>query len=254
MEINTNPNDMRGNGTISQGSDSALWAIFKTVQEPMAFLSEQEKRPIFKPYEYIEIHLPEGKNVVSRRATDADRRRFPQQYAAFKANQTQTPIGTPLESWGVIDESRCYELKALKIFTVEQVAEASDQTLQVMGPDARNLREKARGYLTVKERAAQASIVEEENAALKARLAAIEERIAAQSHFINGPIDAPVVVADKIKAPKKKAVKALPAPAAPKKGRGRPKKAVVVAEPFEEPSFEPDESQLEPTTPDHGEM
>jgi hypothetical protein len=222
MNINTNLEGHSGSGFVPQGSDGALWVQFKIVQEKMGFLSEQEGRPIFKGFEYIEIHLPEGKSVISRRVKEEDKKRFPAQYQAFLLNKAQVPTGTPLESWPAIEESRVFELKALKIFTVEQVAEASDLTLQVMGPDARTLREKAISFLSIRARAESASAMEAENNALKARLEALERKHEAS---------------EAAPEPKPTKVKAVKAPAAPKKGRGRPKgskkEKIVVAEPVE---------------------
>jgi len=168
-----------GNGFIPQGSDAGLYVIFKNHQEKMNFESERQGRPVFKTYEYVEIHGAEGKNVVSRRATDHDRARFPKQYEAFKLGQAQIPVGTPIEEWSAVDESRRYELKALKLFTVEQIAHCSDQTLQVMGPDARSLRERAQQFLMKAEQFAKASEIKAENDALKARLAALEAKLMA---------------------------------------------------------------------------
>lgn len=52
------------------------------------FAKEGTKDKAGKPVEYLRASGHHGKDVVERPATDADKRRFKSEYAAFKA-QTQ---------------------------------------------------------------------------------------------------------------------------------------------------------------------
>ena len=85
---------------------------------------------------------------------DRHKKRFPLQWAAFQNSQDgKDPlmIGTPIEQWPLIGRAQAEELKSLKFYTVDSIAQASDATLQRMGmaagmaPSA--LRERAQRFL-----------------------------------------------------------------------------------------------------------
>lgn len=93
--------------------------------------SKDEGRPIFSPREYVTIHVPGDKNnVVCRPVSDLDRRRFARQYSAFKANESQTDTGTPLETVPWITREQVEELKYFKIRTLEHLAGLTDTNAQ----------------------------------------------------------------------------------------------------------------------------
>lgn len=93
--------------------------------------TKSEGRPIFVSREYITIHVPGDKNnVVCHPVSDLDRRRFPRQYARFKANEQQSDTGTPLETVPWITREQVEELKYFKVRTLEALADLSDGNLQ----------------------------------------------------------------------------------------------------------------------------
>lgn len=93
--------------------------------------TKEEGRPIFVPREYVTIHVPGDKNnVVCRPVSDLDRRRFPRQYAAFKANESQDISGTPLETVPWITREQVEELKYFKVRTLEHLAAIPDMHAQ----------------------------------------------------------------------------------------------------------------------------
>lgn len=98
--------------------------------------SDREGRPIFKDVEHIDIKIAGNKNAgAGRPATDADKRRFPEHYAAFK-NRTSTEVGmgTPLTEWPPCSRSRAEELAYFNVKTVEQLATMNDaQVSNFMG-------------------------------------------------------------------------------------------------------------------------
>jgi hypothetical protein len=100
------------------------------------FRSEAEGRPIFEDAIMIHIVLP-GNNLfdVKEVVREDHKRRFPLQWAAFQNANGRDPmmIGTPLEQWPLLGLSQVEELKALKFYTVENIAQASDTTLVRMG-------------------------------------------------------------------------------------------------------------------------
>lgn len=113
------------------------------------FRSESEGRPVFEDKEFVEILVPgDRKTVVDTLVKDEHKRRWPREYAAFKAGQEVPVEGTPLEEWPQITRSQVEELKFAHIRTVEQLASLPDDPLNrsvSMGGFA--LREKAQRYL-----------------------------------------------------------------------------------------------------------
>jgi hypothetical protein len=107
-----------------------------------------EGRPIFDDAEYVEIHAGGDKlSIPNKPVTEEHRRRWPRQYAAFKNGQNQDMAsGTPLSEWPSMSRSQVEELAYFKIFTVEQLANASDGNLQMVGP-LQSMKSKAKDFL-----------------------------------------------------------------------------------------------------------
>jgi hypothetical protein len=74
--------------------------------------------------------------------------RYQEYIEKFKrSEQTQDLGGMPLKMWPRADRGLIATLNAANIFTVEQLADISDASLQVIGMGAQELREQARAYL-----------------------------------------------------------------------------------------------------------
>ena len=135
--------------------------------------SEERGRPVFDEIAYVRVLVPGDRNsVVDRRASDSDRERWPGRWAAFEARR-ERPAGTPIEHWPYLTVAGVAELKALKVFTVEQVAEADEALKERIGEDAATLAERARQFLqpqTETETALRAEI-----ARLKREVARLED-------------------------------------------------------------------------------
>lgn len=133
---------------VQHGTDAGLYVqfYFEALKDDEA--SVQAGRPIYHDCEFIKI-IPVGdKNtVVCEPVTDEHRFRWPQQYAAFKAQQHQPQEGTPLEEWPPLTKSQVLMFKAVNVHTVEQLSNVSDGNLQNLGIGARELREKAKAYI-----------------------------------------------------------------------------------------------------------
>lgn len=138
--------------------------------------SKAEGRPIYKEREYVTIIIPGDKGTtVNRPVWDMDKRRFPMQYQAFKNNQSQDLVGTPLEQVPWITRSQMEELKYFNIRTLEQLVAMPDhQTQKFMG--IRTLQQQARDHI---ERAKQDAPAAALQAALRERDAKLEEQAGA---------------------------------------------------------------------------
>lgn len=128
--------------------DNDCRPVFKMVPVENKAKSREAGRPIYEEREYVEIIIPGSRNERPvRRVQDEDKERWPREYAAFKRNQEETQEGTPLEQWPRMTRSRVHELKAVGVFSVEDLAALSDQNLANVGPDARELRDNAKAFL-----------------------------------------------------------------------------------------------------------
>lgn len=136
--------------------------------------SKASGTPIHRQVEYVEILTAGDKdNVSDRPVRRLDRYVWKDKYVAFR-NGTKTSAGVPLSVWGGVDDARVADLAALRIHTVEELADVSDNNLQRLGMHARSEREKARKYLEVMRDDAPIKALRTENEEMKARLAALE--------------------------------------------------------------------------------
>lgn len=104
-------------------ADASLLVLFAREPVENAARSEQAGRPIFDEIETVMILQPGGRDVVGPRpTTDADRKRFARQYAEFKARDRGPTQGTALEAWPAITRAKLFELRAVGIRTVEEIA------------------------------------------------------------------------------------------------------------------------------------
>ena len=151
---------------VTHGDDSGLFVEF--YKNPM------------NDKDYIHIAIPGDKTTDIRRpATDRDKERFFKHWESYERGMNQDGGGTPLENFPPLDEGRRMELRAMNIFTVEQLAKLTDSVLARVGMDARLLREKAQLFVEKENAPAKAREMEEQNKALQAQLASLAEQVQA---------------------------------------------------------------------------
>jgi len=113
-----------------------------------AFRTREEGRKIFDDKVYVEIIAPANRlNVIDREATDEDKVRFSRALAAFFAQQDQLVSGTPLSELPTLTPGQVAELNALKVFTVEQLSNVADTTVQLLGTGGQELKQRAIRFL-----------------------------------------------------------------------------------------------------------
>ena len=180
-----------------QGADSRLAVQFykRSVKQDIA--SDEAGRPIFKEFDFIRIMIP-GDNLteIDTYAQESHKQRFPRQWAHYQnqVSNHQDIIGTPLDQWPQVTRSQAEELRGLKFYTVEAIADCSDQQLQrigmVAGMSPHNFRLKAKAFLNLANDSAEVAHREEELQALRqendkikaetdAKLAAMQEQMSA---------------------------------------------------------------------------
>ncbi len=136
-------------------------------------------RPIFDEVEWVKILVPGDRDSPERKVRDADRQRWPHQYANFQANKRASVEGTPLERWPLLDVARCAELRALNILTVEAVAGLSDDAIGKIGPGTAELVKQAKEFLQFaagETKAASALEIAEQKVADQAQVIAEQQR------------------------------------------------------------------------------
>lgn len=191
--------------------DSRLAVLFYTDAVQNEFESQKEGRPIFHDVDMVKIMVP-GDTTTSVIAfvREDHKARFPLQWAHFQNKHGGDPkeIGTPLSQWARLTRSQVEELRALKFFTVESIATASDAQLQRVGMIAGMapyaFREHAGRFLKVAQGDSVAQAAEEKNKALEEENAKVKAEMQAKLDALTEQVQA------LMNAPK----------------RGRPKKVV----------------------------
>ena len=179
-----------------QNANSRLVVFFHKKAKKNNFKSEQEGRPIFDDVIYIKKMVPgDSLSIIDRPMYESDKNEFPMQWAHFQNRQSddQMVSGTPLIEWPIISTAQAEELRGLKFYTVENVADASDAQLQRIGmlagmsphsfrDKARLFLNKAKGLAEDSKREEELAKLREENAKIKAetdaKLAQMQEQMA----------------------------------------------------------------------------
>ena len=169
---------------VSHGDDTNLFVEFRKEARTNIFKSEQEGRPIFEDVVYITINFPGDRTKkIDRPVTDEDKARFSRHWDAYVRNEDgQHIIGTRLEQWPILSKSEIAELKALNIFTVEQLSDVPDSALNWFG--ARELRTKAKAWILLAKDSAASMMFAKENDILKTEI----ERLKVQMNEISSEV------------------------------------------------------------------
>lgn len=148
------------------------------------FKSKQEGREVGEEQDFILIISPgNSKTEVRRKATEADMMAYGPEWAAYQQGKEQQMSGTPVELLPGLPNGMADALKAMCVYTIEQLAGLSDIGMQKLGMGANELRNKAKTYLQgngagLRDELEQAKIkittLETANAALQARVQELE--------------------------------------------------------------------------------
>lgn len=169
--------------TTSSSSNPGVTPKFEWRTKEDKLRSKQEGKPVFKEVAYVVISIAgDNKNIVSRKATDQDKNRWPEHWRAFEEDTELQIEGTPLKELEVLDKnpSRITELNALKIYTVEALAQLPDGHIKNLGMDGRQLVNKAQAYIEHKGGNAAAEKIqglENENKELKDQLETLQAQV-----------------------------------------------------------------------------
>jgi hypothetical protein len=138
--------------------------------------TKEAGRRITKDAEFIIIIPPGGNLIVEKEIRDSNRNeimsKYGRQYEAWKAGIDPSVEGTSLREWPLASPSQCENLASCKVYSVEQLAQAPEDVLNVIGMGARGLKQKAIAWLesaqNVGKIAAKLEALENDMKALKA--------------------------------------------------------------------------------------
>ena len=136
----------------------ALAVRFYSKELQNDFLTNKEGRPISYMADFVRIEIPGNQlSIIDTFVNNSHKAQFPTQWALYlneKADGNHNPDnvqGTLLRDWPILNAAQATELKHFKFYTVEQVANASDQQLMAIGMTAGMsplaLRDKAQAFL-----------------------------------------------------------------------------------------------------------
>jgi hypothetical protein len=171
--------------------DERLHVIFFKKAMQNAFKTQSEGRPIYEDRDFVKIFVPgDTTSIIETYARDDHKARFPRHWAHYQNTQGgNLESGTPLSAWSILSLSQVEELRALKFFTIESIATASDAQLQRIGMIAgmapAAFRERANRFLHaakdesyLNQQAETAKKLQEENQEMKEKMARMEEMMA----------------------------------------------------------------------------
>jgi hypothetical protein len=139
--------------------------------------SEEEGREIGEYRDYVMIVCPgQPKSEVHREVQEKDKREYSSEWKAYKENKEQRINGTPVEILPGLEKSRADSLKTVYIYTIEQLADASEPAKHAIGMGANDLVNRAKAYLQ-KNNAAVVGL-QQENEVLKKTLEMMQAQIA----------------------------------------------------------------------------
>jgi len=173
----------------------ALAVRFYSKEVQNDFLTNKEGRPISFMADFVRIEIPGNQtSIIDTFVNNTHKTRFPTQWAIYlneKADGNNNPDnvqGTLLRDWPILNAAQATELKHFKFYTVEQIANASDQQIMAIGMTAGMsplaLRDKAQAFLEnakdssfAQKQAEEIKLREQEIADLKDQMARLAKMV-----------------------------------------------------------------------------
>ena len=137
-------------------TDHGLAVRFYLREEENNYKSSVEGRPIYDSVDFIRIQIPGDSTTVIEAPVNEDHKgRFPLEWARYLNEKAEggreSFSGTPLTEWTSVTRAQAMELRHYGYYTVEQVAQASDQNISrlgmMVGMAPLSFRDKARAFI-----------------------------------------------------------------------------------------------------------
>lgn len=180
MELDLdNPTGITWNGTtgkVQYGSGNLCRCEFAMRPKLRKDESVKAGRPIYEDVEMVKFFLAGKDETGWMSVTDEHRKKYREQYAQFKEGASQV-IGTRIDLWPLISPAQAEELKALKVFTVEQAAELPDSSDHTYGMGIRTIKQKAKDWLAATKDTGAITKLEARNDELEKQIHALQSTI-----------------------------------------------------------------------------
>lgn len=164
--------------------------VFKSIAQLNPSASKKAGRPIYNDMEVCELHFPGdkqhkpvfpahsfagwGEDEYGNQQKLTYALKYNDQYLRFKEGRAQVADGTPLSELPFLTEAKRMELKALKIYTAEQLAGLDGQNLKNLGHGGRALKDQAKAFIETATKSAGSVALAEENALLRQQIAELK--------------------------------------------------------------------------------
>jgi len=147
MEIHVGDADWRNGDFTESKKQGGVMIFFHDVAVQNNAKTREAGRPIFETKTFLQKIVPGDRLLdVDRPMRPGDPEEFPEAWARYQAKQENRIDGTPIEAWPIMTVTMAAEMKALRIYTVEQFASLPDSAgRNIMGFS--DLRDKARRFL-----------------------------------------------------------------------------------------------------------
>lgn len=161
------------------GADDKLYVRFFTEVLPDEAASKAAGLRKFRDVEMITIMVPGNKKEVrTREARPEDIERFQGVYDKFKKDKDAMPDGTPISEWNQVSSPALKEeLRYMGFITVEQLAGASESVL-VQNAGLRTLKQRAAQWLLMQQENAPVERLSSELADRDAKIEALQQQMA----------------------------------------------------------------------------
>lgn len=148
--------------------------FLKAIEDKAA--SDAAGHPVFIDVEYIEVRHPGAQHSVPCCKVKQEHKDFYHEaYAAFKRGEEAPLDGFPITEWAPISRASAETLKAMGVFTVENLANVTDTSAQHMPTEFQSLRVKAKRFLEEhNSEQGQINTLKAENKTLMERLEKLE--------------------------------------------------------------------------------
>lgn len=143
------------------------------------FQSEQQGRPVYAKRDFIRIQHPGERDCVEREATDYDKQLYARQWVAYETSSEQVPDGTPLSVIFPSNPDIVDNLRAIKFFTAEQVANATDAQLQGAGIGGLQIRQKCKAFIESANRGVPVHQFEQEKRDMQSKIDQLTKQVEA---------------------------------------------------------------------------
>jgi len=163
--------------SIQSEDDKRLFVQFFLAAVKNETKSAAEGRPIFDEIPMVKIITPGSRDVLVNKAHQIYRDRFPLQWDRFQKKLTPVQDGTRLEEVPFLTVGQIAELKALNVFTLEQLAGLSDANSRHF-MSFNSMKQKAVAYLESAKSAAPITMLKNELEKRDSEIEVLKQQVA----------------------------------------------------------------------------